>query len=163
MRLHRPLVLALALATAPAIAGDFDFQVGASQSAHQGGTPTVWVQTVVLSETLGQSGRWQREPLGTVGWVDGRDANGYRGSTWLIGIGQRVRHVRADGQPSPWFIEGNLVGAVGRTDALSGPLQFATAIGWSGERYQVLVRHVSNAGLREPNRGETMLLLGVSF
>ncbi|RDI99046.1 hypothetical protein DVT68_11215 [Dyella solisilvae] len=37
------------------------------------------------------------------------------------------------------------------------------ALGWQGERWSLQVRHVSNAGLKDPNLGETMLLLGLAF
>lgn len=46
----------------------------------------------------------------------------------------------------------------GETDALSGGPQFVTSLGWRWPRLTVLVRHISNAGLRHPNGGETMLL-----
>ena len=148
--------------SAAAHAGDFDIQVGASDTKHHDASGTIWVQSVGLDEPLGQSGRWQRENIGTVGYIDGRSDADYEDSVWLVGVGQRIRHVSEHG-PSHWFVEGNIMGAVGRTPAISGPLQFGTAVGWSGDRYQVLIRHVSNAGLRSPNRGETMLLFGASF
>jgi hypothetical protein len=164
MRHFATAVLACALlaATPHAQAGDFEIQLGASDTKDQGGSGTVWVQSIGLEDSIGQSGRWQRESVGTVGYINGRSEPGYGDNVWLLGVGQRIRHV-SDGSPSHWFVEANLLGAVGRTPAISGPVQFGTALGWSGDRYQVLIRHVSNAGLRSPNRGETMLLLGASF
>ncbi|CAN5606425.1 hypothetical protein BH23PSE2_BH23PSE2_05060 [soil metagenome] len=46
----------------------------------------------------------------------------------------------------------------GETEALSGGPQFVTSVGWRWPPLTVLVRHISNAGLRNPNGGETMLL-----
>lgn len=51
----------------------------------------------------------------------------------------------------------------GETDALSGAPQFVTSLGWRWPRVTVLVRHISNAGLDEPNGGETMLLVNGRF
>lgn len=46
----------------------------------------------------------------------------------------------------------------GETDALSGDPQFVTTAGWRWQRFALLLRHVSNASLHEPNDGETMLV-----
>lgn len=155
--------LSLLLASSLALAGDFEVQAGITSSKDVGDTGAVWVQSVGLSDPLGKSGRWQKEGVGSVGYLGDRDESGYHDSVWLVGLGQRIRHLNPEGVASHWFVEGQVLGAVGRTPGISGPIQFGTALGWSGDRYQVLVRHVSNAGLREPNHGETMLLLGVSF
>ncbi len=54
---------------------------------------------------------------------------------------------------------GTGIGAqAGETEALSGGPQFVTSLGWRWPQLTVLVRHISNAGLRDPNGGETMLL-----
>lgn len=157
-----PLVCML-FVSAPAVqAGEFEVQLGVSDTKGQKTSGAVWMQSVGLEKPLMNSGRWQRESIGTVGYIDGRSESEYGANVWLLGVGQRIRHV-SEGEPSHWFIETSVLGAVGRTPAISGPLQFGTALGWSGDRYQVLIRHVSNAGLRSPNHGETMLLLGASF
>jgi hypothetical protein len=49
------------------------------------------------------------------------------------------------------------------TSGLSGPLEFASTFGWQGKHFSLQLRHISNAGLHEPNRGETMALAGLSF
>ena len=51
----------------------------------------------------------------------------------------------------------------GRTQALSSGYEFVSTLGWQGRHVSVQIRHVSNAGLHAPNRGETMALLGVGF
>ena len=38
-----------------------------------------------------------------------------------------------------------------------------TTVGWQGQRFSVQLRHISNGSLHEPNRGETMALVGVAF
>ena len=51
-----------------------------------------------------------------------------------------------------------------RTDALSSHEQFISSLGWQGERYVVMLRHISNADLfGGRNLGETMVLAGLSF
>jgi hypothetical protein len=51
----------------------------------------------------------------------------------------------------------------GRTDALSSAGEFVSSLGWQGERWVAMVRHISNADLHKPNHGETMLLVGFAF
>jgi hypothetical protein len=36
-------------------------------------------------------------------------------------------------------------------------------LGWQGKHFSVQVRHISNGGFHEPNRGETMGLIGFAF
>jgi len=48
----------------------------------------------------------------------------------------------------------------GQTDALSGDPQFISSIGWRWNRVSLLLRHISNAGLHNPNEGENILQLG---
>ena len=52
---------------------------------------------------------------------------------------------------------------VGHTDALSGNPQFVSTIGWRWNRFSLLARHISNASIRQPNDGETMLLAAWRF
>ncbi|WP_300621691.1 acyloxyacyl hydrolase [Dokdonella sp.] len=61
------------------------------------------------------------------------------------------------------FVSGQVALLAGRTDALSSAGEFVTSVGWQGGRWTAMVRHISNARLREPNHGETMLLVGVAF
>lgn len=51
----------------------------------------------------------------------------------------------------------------GHTDALSGDPQFVSTIGWRWERFSVLARHISNASIRQPNDGETMVVAAWRF
>ena len=52
---------------------------------------------------------------------------------------------------------------VGETDALSGNPQFVTTLGWRWDRFSLLARHISNASIKQPNDGETMLLAAWRF
>ena len=62
------------------------------------------------------------------------------------------------------FVFGTGIGLqAGRTDALSGNPQFVSSIGWRWSRTTLLLRHISNASIRQPNDGETMLVLGWRF
>jgi len=51
----------------------------------------------------------------------------------------------------------------GLTDALSGDPQFISSIGWRWGQVSLLFRHISNAGLHNPNEGENILQLGWRF
>ncbi len=74
----------------------------------------------------------------------------------LIGL----RYERTDNG----FFAGFAVGAqAGETDALSRGPQFASTLGWRRDRWSLAFRHISNAGIDEPNFGEDTLLLGYRF
>lgn len=47
---------------------------------------------------------------------------------------------------------------VGHTEALSGNPQFVSTVGWRWDRFALLARHISNASIKQPNDGETMLM-----
>jgi len=51
----------------------------------------------------------------------------------------------------------------GKTSALSGDPQFITSMGWRWGRASLLVRHISNNCLHEPNDGENILELAYRF
>lgn len=52
---------------------------------------------------------------------------------------------------------------IGETDALSGNPQFVSTVGWRWDRFSLLARHISNASIKQPNDGETMLLAAWRF
>jgi len=52
---------------------------------------------------------------------------------------------------------------VGETDALSGNPQFVSTVGWRWDRFSLLARHISNASIKQPNDGETVLLAAWRF
>lgn len=70
-----------------------------------------------------------------------------------------IRYERASG-----FTQGFGIGVqVGHTDALSGNPQFVSTLGWRWDRFSLLARHISNASIKQPNDGETMLLAAWRF
>ena len=159
----RHLACCLLLASVlPARAGAVDgvVQLGASDSRRVDRTGTVWAQAVFDPH------QWRRvelEPVASAGWIAGRNEPGYEEDVGLAGGGGRMRWIHPNGAPSRFFLEGQLLGALGRTQAISGPIQFATAAGWSRGTWEIVLRHVSNGGLEGSNRGETMLLVGRKF
>lgn len=155
------LILGLLLAAGPSLALERQvIQAGPSQSQDHS-TAAVFYQAI--GKARDPEGKWTWRPVGTLGFVEGRDLPGNRDDVWLAGGGVRFQRIRADGRVSPLFVETQALLSEGNTNALTGQLQFGTAVGWSGERWEVLVRHLSNAGIDEPNRGETMLLMGYTF
>jgi hypothetical protein len=159
------VLVALAL---PAAATDFEFEAGRSYS-NSHGTPAVFFEGVFDAQPIG-SGNFSWEPDVSLGWIDGRDLYDHRiegentrDNAFLLGAGARFQY----GQQGDWyrhlFFSFQPTFNTGRTPGLSGPLEFASTLGWQWDRFSIRLRHISNAGLHEPNRGETMGLVGVSF
>ncbi|MGC1550089.1 MAG: acyloxyacyl hydrolase [Rhodanobacter sp.] len=106
----------------------------------------------------------------SVGWIDGRQLERYRynryttkDSVWLIATGVRIHY----GNTADWyrslFFSFQPALHSGRTQALSSAYEFSSTLGWQGKRFSFQIRHISNGALHEPNRGETMALVGVAF
>lgn len=57
-----------------------------------------------------------------------------------------------------WFFSSGIAAAEGDDEVLSGTFQFLTGISYRRDRWTLGLRHLSNAGLRGRNRGETFLL-----
>jgi hypothetical protein len=159
------VLVALAL---PAAATDFEVEAGRSYS-NSHGTPAVFFEGVFDAQPIG-SGNFSWEPDVSLGWIDGRDLYDHRiegentrDNAFLLGAGARFQY----GQQGDWyrhlFFSFQPTFNTGRTPGLSGPLEFASTLGWQWDRFSIRLRHISNAGLHEPNRGETMGLVGVSF
>ena len=155
--------LALGAGAFLATADSVEIQVGASHSAGAQASRVVWAENVGWADTYDRAPHWRHEPVGSLAYLGDRSEAGYGNGVWLVGVGERLRWQTEEGMASPWFVEGQVLLALGRTRAVSGPIQFGTAVGWTQGRWVALVRHVSNAGLQGENRGETMLLLGRSF
>jgi hypothetical protein len=62
-----------------------------------------------------------------------------------------------------WFISEGGVYDSANNAALSGHWQFQTAIGYQMDHWTISARHMSNAGIREPNHGETFALVQYGF
>lgn len=143
-------------------AAELSAQVGASAHRHTPAAATAWLQAQGQPRTWGE--HVQATPVASLGVVASRHQRGHRQDVWLVGAGARWQWRQdASSTPSPWFLETQALIAAGRTDALSGPLQFATGLGWQGQRWEIVTRHISNAGLEGKNRGENQVLVGWRF
>jgi hypothetical protein len=162
------LALALVTAALPAAAATFEIEAGRSYS-NSHGTPAVFAEGVFDAQPIGSS-NFTWAPDVSLGWIDGRDlyhhridGENTRDNAFLLGAGARFQY----GQQGDWyhhlFFSFQPTYNTGRTPGLSGPLEFASTLGWQWDRFSIRFRHISNAGIHEPNRGETMGLIGVSF
>ena len=86
-----------------------------------------------------------------------------RPDVWLLAGGVRLQY----GQAGDWyrhlFVSFQPAVTSGRTQALSTAYEFVSSLGWQGRHLSLQIRHISNASLHQPNRGETMALVGVGF
>src|SRR6185312_2161375 len=150
-RFLRPLAaIALAFAALPVAAAHIELQAGRSYMDSRAAN-AVFVESVFAAHPLGDTGvRWA--PDLSLGWINGRDI-------------ERYRHARYG--PGDWyshFFYGFQVALhSGRTQALSSAYEFVNTVGWQWRHLSFQVRHISNGKLHEPNRGETMALVGVGF
>jgi Lipid A 3-O-deacylase (PagL) len=162
-------VLALSLLPAlPAAAVQYQFQVGRSyMDSH--GTNAAFAEAVFDEHMFGAS-NFSWSPDVSLGWIDGRDVPRYRYSrpgtddnVWLAAGGLRFRY----GDEASWYhsLFFSEQGAVhtGHTQALSSTGEFVSTLGWQARHFSLSIRHISNAGLHDPNRGATMALVGIAF
>lgn len=159
---------ALAFVALPAAAAQFELQAGRSyMDSHAANA--VFVESVFAEHPLGDSGLHWAPDL-SLGWIDGRDIGRYRharygtrDSIWLAAGGVRLNA----GEPGDWyhhfFYSFQVALHAGRTQALSSPYEFVSSAGWQWHHLSFELRHISNGGLHEPNRGETMALVGAGF
>lgn len=153
------LILAASFSAAPrADAADVTISAGRSFTTDTRWTTAAFVD--ISGRTRELAGvHWQ--PTASLGWIDGRD-------TRTADLDHTVYIGAAGVRLVDWwhgaFFAFELGAAGGRTDAISSSEQFVSSLGWEGEHWTVMVRHVSNGeffGGR--NLGETMLLAGVRF
>lgn len=152
--------LALALLALPCGAEAAGFSLAAGPSFTSGARVTA----VAFGSVYGaapEDGRWHFDPIGTVGWVDGRSTHheNLNHSVFLVGGGVQIS------KGSHWFVSEQLAGTTRETDALSSHIEFMTTAGWHTGPFMLAVRHISDGHLfgRGKNLGETMLLAGVRF
>ena len=168
-RFLRPLAaVALAFAALPAAAAQLELQAGRSyMDSHAANT--VFLESVFDERPLGDSGLHWAPDL-SLGWINGRDIGRYRharygtrDAIWLVAGGVRLRA----GGPGDWyhhfFYSAQVALHDNRTQALSSPYEFVNSVGWQWHHLSFELRHISNGSLHEPNRGETMALVGVGF
>lgn len=109
-------------------------------------------------------------PMFSLGWINDRNVERYDGDrydthdTVVLGAGGlQFRYGDPASAWRHWFVSEQLAVQSGRTRALSTPYEFISTLGWQGDRFTFALRHVSNGGLHKPNRGESMVLVGVGF
>ncbi len=154
--LPRRLVPALALLAAapvlPALAqSNLEVAAGVSLTRDNESTPIATVTWLPEWRPFGERGelRWE---LGAT-HVRPRADTAYDLDHTVTVVHGGYRYQRDNG-----FTTGFGVGLqVGHTDALSGNPQFITTLGWRWGDFSLLARHISNASIRQPNDGETML------
>ncbi len=106
--------------------------------------------------------------VGTLGWLSDE-----RHPWELLGGYIGRRHIAgADSVPNAffgalskriagkhWFLSSGIAYVSVDNEVLSGRFQFLTGAGYAEERWNLSLRHLSNAGTNGRNRGETFLLL----
>ena len=130
-------------------------------------TPAVFGEAVWNEHAIGNSlFTWAPDVIG--GWIDGRDSQSVdrystRDHIWMLGAGARFHYGANSAWYRPFFFSFQPTLHTGRTPALSSSYEFTYTLGWQLKHWMFGLRHSSNAYLHEPNRGESMLLVGVTF
>ncbi len=131
--------------------------------------------TAVFVEVMGDqrsvSGstiNWQ--PVVSLGWIDKRGLPNHLGGsdkvasdTKIAAAGARIHLGTANSWYQPLFLGFELAYNQHSTCALSSHYEFMSTLGWQGRHFSLQLRHLSNGGLHDPNRGETMVLVGIGF
>lgn len=165
----------LNLAALPAFAADPRISVEGGESFVGGyfavnqGAPAVFGEAVFDEHAIGSSAfTWA--PDVTAGWIDGRDIAYFqhdryttRDHIWMLAGGVRLRYNAPDAWYRRLFFSFQPTLHSGRTQALSSSYEFTSTLGWQSTHWLVAIRHSSNAFLHMPNRGENMLLMGITF
>lgn len=161
-------VAALLVVAVPAVAAQWQVQAGRSYMDGYGAN-AVFVDATWAPHALG-IGTLTWAPTATAGWIEGRDVARYRHARygtrddiWLAAAGARFRLGTEGDWYHPLYFSFQAALHTGRTQALSSSYEFVSTLGWQWRRFNVGIRHISNAKLHEPNRGETMALVGVRF
>jgi lipid A 3-O-deacylase PagL len=165
---------------AAAVLGFASMSASAQRIEVQGGrsymdshpTNVYFIESVFSEAPIGQS-RWTWAPDVSLGYIGGREGQGVRryadshpgtrDDVWLLGAGARLRYGQVGDWYHPFFFSFQAAGQSGRTQALSSGYEFISTLGWQWKFLSLQIRHVSNGGFTEPNRGETMALVGFGF
>jgi hypothetical protein len=150
----------------PAIADTrIEIEGGRSYSDSHG-TNVGFVEALFDAHTFGSS-NFTWAPDASVGFIDGRKlaryGNAVSDDVWLLAGGVRIRYGNNEDWYHHLFWTSQVAIQAGRTLALSSGGEFVNSVGWQGDRWSFQVRHVSNAGIKGSNRGETMALVGLAF
>jgi len=157
--------------------GTFCASASAAQWSIEGGrsymdshpATTAFVEGVFASHPLGST-NFTWAPDVSLGWIDGRRLSRYAGAhynprevVWLVAGGVRLQHAATDAWYGHLFFSEQLALQNRHSLALSSDYEFVSSVGWQGQHISFQLRHISNAGLHGPNRGETMALVGFGF
>jgi hypothetical protein len=134
------------------------------------GTNVFFLESVFNAYQIGQS-RFTWSPDVSIGYVNGRTVAHYDGyhpgvtnNVWLGAAGARFHYGNDGDWYQPLFFSFQVAGtAGGRTQALSSGYEFVSTLGWQMKNVSFQIRHISNGSFQEPNRGETMALVGIGF
>lgn len=163
---------------AAGLVGLASFSAGAQSIEVQGGrsymdshgTDAFFVESVFDAHPIGSS-RFTWSPDVSLGWIGGRDnadvrkyqSPSTRDNIWLLAGGARLHYGDESNWYHPLFFSFQAAGQTGRTQALSSVYEFVSTLGWQWKYLSLQVRHISNGSFQQPNRGETMALVGVRF
>jgi hypothetical protein len=175
MRSSRPVLGALAALSLTAVtvpvAAQTHLEVQGGRSyMNSHGTSAFFIEAVFDPHQMGQS-RFTWSPDVSLGYIKGREVGEYRDShpgvnnnVWVGAAGARFHYGTAGDWYQPFFFSFQVAGtAGGRTQALSSGYEFVSTVGWQYKNVSFQLRHISNGSFKEPNRGETMALVGVGF
>lgn len=164
----------LMLATWPAVAGPtFSLEAGPSfiggYYATRDSTASAFIEAVFDAHRIGTSDfRWAPDAM--VGWIDGRNRPhtvfrryAIHDRIWLLAGGARFTYGADDAWYRHLFFSFQPTVHTGLTPGMSSWYEFTFTAGWQARHWVLAVRHSSNAWLRMPNRGEDMLLVGITF
>lgn len=133
------------------------------------GTNVAFVEAVFTPRAIG-AGRFTWAPDVSAGWIDGRGIGKYRQAEYtarpsvaLVAAGARFRASDESAWYRPLFFSFQVAGTNHATQALSSHYQFVSTLGLQFDHVSLAVRHISNGSLHDPNRGETMALVGIGF
>lgn len=161
--------ISLAAVAAPAAATHIEVQGGRSYMDSYG-TPAFFIESVFDPHTIGQS-RFTWSPDVSIGYIKGRDIGrfrdshpGVRNNVWIGAAGARFHYGNDGDWYQPLFFSFQVAGAAGgHTQALSSGYEFVSTLGYQFKNVSFQIRHISNGSFKEPNRGETMALVGIGF
>jgi hypothetical protein len=162
--------LSLSAAALPAFADTHIEVQGGRSYMDSHPTDAFFVESVFDAYPMGAS-RFTWSPDVSIGYIKGRDIGRYKDSNpgttnnvWVGALGARL-HYGVDGDwYHPFFFSFQVAGtAGGHTQALSSSYQFVSTLGWQWKNLSFQLRHISNGSFKEPNRGETMALVGIGF
>jgi hypothetical protein len=162
--------LSLAAVAAPAVAQTHLEVQGGRSYMDSHGTDAFFLEAVLDPHAMGQS-RFTWSPDFSIGYIKGRDVGEYRDShpgvtsnVWVGAAGARFHYGSEGDWYRPFFFSFQLAGtAGGHTQALSSSYEFVSTLGWQYKNVSLQLRHISNGSFKEPNRGETMALIGIGF